>query len=118
MYMRLFIIKKVEEAGSQTVVARKTGVSQGTSAKICNGDTTPELGTIHKIAKAYNLPLGYFLEDQSKSERGVKIEELPPDVAAIVSMLKDDPDLARKVRRFTTFEKQDTPLVETKTKAA
>jgi transcriptional regulator with XRE-family HTH domain len=51
-----FIKEKVLEAGSQTAVARKTGVSQGTIAKICNGDTNPELGTIYKISSAYGIP--------------------------------------------------------------
>ena len=56
-----FIKEKVLEAGSQTAVARKTGVSQGTIAKICNGDTNPELGTIYKISSAYGIPPSRFL---------------------------------------------------------
>lgn len=59
-----FTKEKVAEAGSQTAVARKTGVSQGTITKICNGDTTPELGTIYKIAAAYGIPLSYFVSDK------------------------------------------------------
>jgi transcriptional regulator with XRE-family HTH domain len=57
-----FIKTKVQEEGSQTAVSRKTGVSQGTIAKILNGDTTPELETLKKIAAGYKVPLALFDE--------------------------------------------------------
>ena len=61
-----FIRKKVAETGSQTAIARKTGISQGTIAKICAGDTTPGMETISKIATAYGLPMSYFIDSQNK----------------------------------------------------
>lgn len=71
-----FIKEKVAEAGSQTTISRKTGVSQGTIAKICNGDTNPELGTINKVASAYGLPLSYFLGENKGPVFGIGIDDI------------------------------------------
>lgn len=62
MDIRAFIIQKVKDEGSHTAVSRKTGVSQGTITKIYHGDTRPEDGTIIKIAKAYGIPIGEFIQ--------------------------------------------------------
>lgn len=63
MKMRDFIEAKVAECGSQTAVSRKTGVSQGTIAKICSGDTTASIETIMKIASAYGVTFASFFKD-------------------------------------------------------
>jgi len=70
-----FIKKKVIDAGSQTAVARKTGVSQGTIAKIISGDSKPELGTIKKIADAYGLPLSFFTETAENANANIIKEQ-------------------------------------------
>ena len=102
-----FIKEKVKEAGSQTGVARKTGVSQGTITKICNGDTNPELGTIYKIAQAYGLNPAVFLQQQAIQvcDPQPTYQPITADEQAILEMLKGDPDLARRARRFVQFEK-------------
>jgi transcriptional regulator with XRE-family HTH domain len=58
-----FLKTKVQEEGTLTAVSRKTGVSQGTISKILSGDTKPELPTIQKICKAYNVPLLDFVSE-------------------------------------------------------
>ena len=63
MNVRDFIESKVAECGSQTSVSRKTGVSQGTIAKICSGDTTASIETIMKIASAYGIAFASFFKD-------------------------------------------------------
>lgn len=63
MRVRDFIESKVRESGSQTAVSRKTGVSQGTIAKICSGDTTANIETIMKIASAYGVTFASFFNE-------------------------------------------------------
>lgn len=62
-----FLKEKVTEVGTQSAVARKTGVSHGTINKILSGDTKPELDTIRKIASAYCVDLSAFEEISSVS---------------------------------------------------
>jgi transcriptional regulator with XRE-family HTH domain len=58
-----FIKSKVLSGISQTDIARKCGISNGTITKILYSETKLTLDTIKKIAIAYGLPLSYFLED-------------------------------------------------------
>lgn len=111
MKIKEFIEMKVKESGTQTAVSRKTGVSQGTIAKICSGDTNPEIGTIYKIAAAYGINPATFIQAELptpyvKEEPPPYAASLTDDQRAILEMLKDDPDLARRARRFVQFEKQ------------
>ena len=82
-----FLKNKVAEAGTQTAVARKTGVSQGTITKIINEDTKPELSTIRKIAEAYGIPLTEFEEIAPYPHGTKKYQEF---AAATASKSKED----------------------------
>jgi transcriptional regulator with XRE-family HTH domain len=64
MDARDFIKQKVKECGSQSLVARKIGVSQPTINRFCVNASEPDVQTIRKIATAYGLPLSYFINDK------------------------------------------------------
>jgi transcriptional regulator with XRE-family HTH domain len=77
-----FLENKIAEAGSQTAVSRKTGVSQGTLSKIILGDTKPTLETIQKIATAYNLPVSTFIDDNLKDQVSAETNKVLATMAA------------------------------------
>jgi hypothetical protein len=82
-----------------------------------------QINTIKKIARAYNLPLAHFIQEDSPAREagGIVYRPDPPplsaDEQAILLMVKNNPELARKVRRFTEFEQvelNDTDLMRKK----
>lgn len=79
-----FLNKKVLEAGTQTAVSRKTGVSQGTITKILNGDTNPELATIAKIAAAYGISLIEFDEISASGDKKYPVVAAQAEAASQV----------------------------------
>jgi transcriptional regulator with XRE-family HTH domain len=111
--VRDYIKQRLNSGESQSAIARKIGISQPTVAKIASGDVKASDGTAMKIARAYGLPLSYFLEDADNLPPAARTidrsmapyEPLTSDELAILEMLKGDPALARQVRRFTQFEK-------------
>ncbi len=58
-----FIREKVEECGSQSEVARKTGLSVPLVHKMMHSDVDSTIESIRKIASGYNLPLSFFFDD-------------------------------------------------------
>jgi transcriptional regulator with XRE-family HTH domain len=92
MNTRYFITKQVGILGSQTAVARKTGVSQGTINKIVHGDTQSDIGTIIKIARAYNIPLSEFLSDAPELGKNPSIgaDEMRAIVQQELAVLKQE----------------------------
>ncbi len=63
--VRDYIKQRLNSGESQSAIARKIGISQPTVAKIASGDVKASDGTAMKIARAYGLPLSYFLEDHA-----------------------------------------------------
>ena len=69
MNARELIKNKVAEGISQTEIARKCGISNGTITKILYSDTKLTLETIRKIARAYNIRLSDLISDIPENER-------------------------------------------------
>jgi transcriptional regulator with XRE-family HTH domain len=108
-------IKNLFKAGTpQTEIARKIGVTPGAITNYIYGKTEPKIDTIMKIASAYGITFASFFNDDPPEyahNAGVVCEDQTTyaaktdDERAILEMLRDDADLARRVRRFTNFEK-------------
>jgi len=62
-----FIKKLVNDGVSQSEIARKIGVANGTITKYLYSETEPQKETIKKIAKAYGKPMSFFMDDFSDS---------------------------------------------------
>lgn len=82
-----FLKEKVAEVGTQSAVARKTGVSHGTINKILSGDTRPELDTIRKIAAAYCIDLSELEEISNTSLNSSVVNVRPPKPQRISDLL-------------------------------
>jgi transcriptional regulator with XRE-family HTH domain len=63
MSARDFIKKLVREGISQTEIARKCSISNGTITKILYSESELRLDTLKKIAAAYSIPIATFLSD-------------------------------------------------------
>jgi len=60
-----FIKKLVMEGATQSEIARKIGVANGTITKYLYSETEPQKETIQKIAKAYGKQMSFFMDDFS-----------------------------------------------------
>lgn len=107
-----FVKQKVAEEGTQTAVARRTGVSQSTITKICSGDTKPELETVYKISSAYNLPLDYFqtsniIDIAATTPAPTAYRPPMSPVTVTISSQPDDEDKDAQIRALKELLRQE-----------
>lgn len=52
-------------------VAKETGVAQSTLSEWKNGKFTPKVDKLVKIAKYFDVPLSYFIEENTQDSQAV-----------------------------------------------
>lgn len=111
MKVHEFIIQKVSEVGmDQSKFAIKCGVSQPFVNNVVNsGHTNISQHIKERIAKAYNLPLDYFLNDTDQQNHLPPLTILMPRSQPPRSVYMDDDDLndAAKAQIYKRLYEQE-----------
>jgi transcriptional regulator with XRE-family HTH domain len=92
-------LKRMERQFTLKELALRTGVTQGFLSQMERGLTDPSITTLRRIAKALNVPIFYFLMDDTKSVPVVRKHERQvlkfPDSHLTFELLS--PDLNRSI---------------------
>ncbi|MGB9802847.1 MAG: helix-turn-helix domain-containing protein [Desulfofundulus sp.] len=114
-------LRKLRQKQGLTVaaLAEKAGVSPGLLSQIENGQTTPLLDTLEKIARVLNTSVSYFLMKQEDVEDLLAtlnpdvLETLgDPNVQAVLRAVRDfDANEIKYILNFIQFFKQNRHLL-------
>ncbi len=74
---------------TQTQLAKKIGISQSSLSKVLSGNYTAKVDTAKKIAKVFNVPAGYLIDEEKPTN----------DFAVLFSKIEL---LEEKVKRLDT----------------
>ncbi len=103
-------IKKImlEKNFTQQDLADKLGITQTVVSRWVRGARNPSLNTIKKIAKIFNIPLNYFLEDyddtKNKEKKSLSFEKILKKHEEEIQFLKDKIKvLEKKLKRKEEF---------------
>ena len=102
MTPRYYIKKLVSEGISQTEIARKCKLSNGTITKILYSESKLTLDTIKKIAAAYNVPLSYFIEESGTANSTALVKFNPADVIVLSELSADERAAWELIRKLPT----------------
>lgn len=101
MYDRFLKLLK-EKNLTASKVAKATGINRSTFTHWKNGDFTPKVTTLQKIADYFKVPVSYFYgEDEQPSYY------LDEETAKLAQELHDDPDLRAMFSTARNMPKED-----------
>ena len=113
MLLRDFIVQKVDAdfEGNQSKFARKVGLSVSSVNKIIHSDTSPRLDTMHKVAKAFNLPISFFADSADytataaihfRPEDATTMKSTIDQLATPIKEIKEEMPYITMIRDLTT----------------